>query len=113
MSNINWINEVPFAITVCDEKGIILEMNEKSAITFAKDGGKKLLNTSLLECHPEKARKQILNMLELESVNVYSIEKNGCKKLIYQCPWYNNGKLGGLVELALEIPLNIPHFVRG
>ncbi|KAF0111407.1 MAG: PAS fold domain protein [Chloroflexi bacterium] len=113
MDKLNWINEVPFAITVCDKEGIILEMNEKSALTFAKDGGMKLLNTSMLECHPEQARMKILEMLASESVNVYTIEKNGIKKLIYQCPWYDNGHYGGLVELSLEIPIDMPHFVRG
>lgn len=109
----NWYNEVPFAITVCDEKGIILEMNDKSAVTFAKDGGKALIAKSLLDCHPEKARVQILEMMKTEKVNVYTIEKKGQKKLIYQCPWYQNGKLGGLVELSLELPENMPHFIRG
>jgi transcriptional regulator with PAS, ATPase and Fis domain len=113
MSVQNWFNEVPFAITVCDEKGIILEMNEKSAITFSKDGGKTLIGKSLLDCHPEKARQQILDMMKTEEVNVYTIEKKGKKKLIYQCPWYVEGRLSGLVELSLEIPNDIPHFVRG
>ena len=113
MSLLNWFNEVPFAITVCDEKGIVLEMNEKSAVTFTKDGGKTLIGKSLLDCHPEKARQQILEMMQTEKVNVYTIEKKGQKKLIYQCPWYQNGKLGGLVELSLELPENIPHFIRG
>src|SRR6266496_1219850 len=31
MSEHDWINEFPAAITVCDANGIILEMNDKSA----------------------------------------------------------------------------------
>ena len=112
MDNLNWSNEVPFAITVCDKEGIVLEMNEKSAITFSSDGGKSLVNRSLLDCHPEKARNMILGMIKTESTNVYTIEKKGIKKLIYQCPWYRNGELGGLVELSFEIPMEIPHFIR-
>jgi len=34
------------------------------------------------------------------------------KKLIYQGPWFQDGKYGGLVELSLEIPMEMPHFVR-
>lgn len=113
MKTQNWFNEVPFAITVCDPDGIILEMNDKSGLTFSKDGGKSLIGQSLMNCHPEKARQQILAMMKTEKVNVYTIEKNGKKKLIYQCPWYIEGKMSGLVELSLELPDEIPHFVRG
>mgnify|MGYP000371069624 CR=1 FL=1 len=42
-----------------------------------------------------------------------NVEKNGVKKLIYQTPWYQDGKYSGFVELALEIPFQMPHFVRG
>ncbi len=112
MENSNWFDGVPFAVTVCDKNGIIVDMNEKSAVTFAKDGGKDLIHKSLLDCHPEKARSMILNMIKTESTNVYTIEKHGVKKLIYQCPWYQNGELGGLVELSVEIPFDMPHHVR-
>ena len=44
--------------------------------------------------------------------NVYTIEKNGIKKLIYQSPWFENGEMKGLVELSLEIPFEMPHFIR-
>jgi len=33
--------------------------------------------------------------------------------LIYQSPWYQNGEFAGLVEISLEIPEQMPHFVRG
>jgi len=113
MSTQNWFNEVPFAITVCDEKGIVLEMNDKSALTFSKDGGKNLIGQSLMDCHSDKSKQMILEMMQSEKVNVYTIEKNGKKKLIYQCPWYAEGKLSGLVEISLELPDDIPHFIRG
>jgi hypothetical protein len=41
--------------------------------------------------------------------NVYTIEKNGVKKLIYQSPWYYNGEYAGFVELSLEIPFEMEH----
>jgi hypothetical protein len=47
-----------------------------------------------------------------EKVNCYTIEKEGIKKLIYQAPWYDNGKLSGLVELSMVIPFIMDHFVR-
>jgi hypothetical protein len=45
-------------------------------------------------------------------VNVYTIEKGGAWKLIYQAPWYQGGRYSGLVELSLEIPAQIPSLVR-
>ena len=40
MTDHAWIKEFPAAITVCDAEGIILEMNDKAAKTFEKDGGR-------------------------------------------------------------------------
>ena len=39
-------------------------------------------------------------------------EKRGLWKLIYQAPRYRDGVFQGLVELSLEIPESMPHFVR-
>lgn len=107
-----WIKDFNGAITVCDIDGIILSMNEKSCKTFADSGGSSLAGTNLMACHPEKAQARIRELIEKEETNVYTIEKKGKKKLIYQAPWYKDGICGGLVELSLEIPHNIPHFVR-
>lgn len=107
-----WTREFPGAITVCDRKGIILEMNDRSAKTFADQGGRKLIGSSLLDCHSELSRGKVEHLLEAQQKNVYTIEKDGVKKLIYQTPWYQNGVYAGLVELGLEIPAEMPHFVR-
>jgi len=108
----NWKDGVNFAITVCDAEGKVVEMNEKSAATFAKGGGKDLVGKNLLDCHPEPSRSKVEKMLAEPFTNAYTIEKNGVKKLIYQTPWYADGKPAGLVELSLEIPADMPHFVR-
>jgi hypothetical protein len=34
------------------------------------------------------------------------------KKLIYQTPWYAGGEYAGFVEISLEIPFEMPHFIR-
>ncbi len=107
-----WVNEFPAAITVCDARGIIVEMNERAAQNYARDGGRALIGKSVLDCHPEPARTKLQHLLETQQKNVYTIEKNGVKKLIYQSPWYREGKFAGLVELSLEIPFEMPHFVR-
>lgn len=107
-----WVTSFPAAITVCDKNGIILEMNGKAIDSFKNDGGEKLLGTNLLDCHPEPARSQVEEMLRTQKANSYTIEKRGMKKLIYQSPWYANGRLAGFVELSLPIPFEMPHFVR-
>ena len=50
--------------------------------------------------------------MESRKPNVYTIEKAGVKKLIYQAPWYRGGEYAGVVELSVEIPFQMPHFVR-
>ncbi len=111
--NHQWVKEFPGSVTVCDPDGIILEMNEKSAKTFQADGGAKLIGTNLLDCHPESARVKLQRLMDTRIANIYTIEKNGVKKLVYQTPWYQEGRYAGFVELVLEIPDQMPHFVRG
>ncbi|HSO13729.1 MAG TPA: hypothetical protein VLT51_15245 [Anaerolineales bacterium] len=112
MKEHEWIKEFPAAITVCDEDGILLEMNDKAAKTFEDDGGRKLIGSNMLDCHPEPARIKTERLLAAREKNVYTIEKNGVKKLIYQSPWYRNGQYAGFVELSLETPFELPHFIR-
>ena len=54
----------------------------------------------------------IRQFLQTGESNVYTIEKAGVKKLIHQSPWYKDGKIAGLVELSLELPAEMPHYVR-
>jgi hypothetical protein len=87
-------------------------MNQKAAETYQRDGGMELVGKSLVDCHPEPARSKLMRLLETGGSNVYTIERNGIRKLIYQAPWYQNGSRRGMIELALEIPFDVPHFVR-
>jgi transcriptional regulator with PAS, ATPase and Fis domain len=107
-----WVDEFPAAITVSDAKGTIIEMNAKAAKTLEKDGGAKLIGTNVLDCHPEPAKAKLRAIMENRKPNVYTTEKAGVKKLIYQAPWYQGGKYAGVVELSVEIPFEMPHFVR-
>lgn len=107
-----WVKELKAAITVCDRDGVALEMNDRAAETFASDGGRALVGKSILDCHPERARALFEELLRTGGTNVYTIEKAGVKKLIYQAPWYEGGEYRGIVELSLPVPFEIPHFVR-
>lgn len=108
----SWVTEFPASIIICDADGIIVEMNDRAARNYEKDGGRALIGKNLLDCHPEPARTKTQRLLETQQKNVYTIEKKGVKKLIYQSPWYRDGKFAGLVELSLEIPTELPHFIR-
>jgi PAS domain-containing protein len=112
MTTVNWFAEFPGSITICDADGVILEMNEKAAQGFAAEGGRALIGTNLLDCHPEPSRSKVEQMLKARQKNVYTIEKGGVHKLIYQTPWFENGIYRGFMELSLEIPVEMPHFIR-
>ncbi len=107
-----WFHSLDSAITICDKKGIIVYMNRKSVEVFAREGGKKLIGSNLLDCHPEASRNTLQEMLKTEKENIYSIEKNGVKKLIIQKPVYQHGNFDGFMELSIIIPDEIPHFIR-
>ncbi|MDL2262635.1 PAS domain-containing protein [Bacteroidales bacterium OttesenSCG-928-I21] len=106
------LKQLPFAVTACDLDTNIVYMNEKSESTFLKNGEKSLIGKSLFDCHGSKSAERIKFLLENGETNVYTIEKNGIKKLIYQCPWYKNNEIAGLVEISLIMPENMPHFIR-
>lgn len=108
----DWIKEISAAVTVCDTEGIIVYMNEKSEQVFELDGGKDLIGKSLFDCHPEPAASKIRAMLADGSTNIYTIEKNGKKKLIYQSPWQDQKAIGGMIEISIELPNEMNHFVR-
>lgn len=112
MTQANWFNEFPGAVTICDPDGVILDMNELSAQVFAADGGRDLIGTNMLYCHPEPTRSKVVELLRNHQKNVYTIEKRGVNKLIYQTPWFENGEYCGFIELSLEIPAVMPHFIR-
>ena len=108
----DWSKTLPVAITVCDKNGIILEMNDKSERTFLQPDSPSLIGQNLMNCHPPKAQEKIRQLIATGTTNAYTIEKNGIKKLIYQAPWFENGEVAGLVELSMEIPFEMPHYVR-
>ncbi len=112
MSMDDWIKAFPGAVTVCDTDGRIVAMNDRSVEVFAADGGAKLLGADVLDCHPEPSRTKLKKMMDERRTNVYTIQKNGKKKLIYQAPWFKDGVYAGFIELSIEIPSDMPHFNR-
>lgn len=109
----DWVKEFGAAITVCDENGTIVAMNDKARRTFETPENAPLVGKNMFDCHQTASREKIREMMERRIPNVYTIEKKGVKKLIYQAPWFENGVFKGLVEISMEIPHDMPHKVRG
>ena len=107
-----WFENLPCGITVCDRNYEILYMNGKSAEVHEESGGKDLIGTNLLDCHPAEAQKKLREVMKSGRPNVYTIEKKGVKKMIYQCHWRLGRRVGGLVELTFVLPKQVPHHVR-
>ena len=112
MKQYPWAQEFPGSVTVSDIHGTLLEMNDLAAEVFAEDGGMDLIGSNVFDCHPEPARSKLVELYKTHRINVYTIEKHGKKKLIYQAPWFSEGTFAGYVELALDIPVDLAHFIR-
>jgi hypothetical protein len=108
MNELDYLETIPGSVTICDLKGEIIKMNLKAKSTFSGD----LTGSNVLDCHPEPSRTKLRELLATEGTNVYTIEKKGKKKIIYQAPWYIDGVYSGLIELSFEIPFDMPHFKR-
>ena len=100
------------AVTVCAKDGTILDMNVKSRKTFLNPGREDLIGQNVLDCHPEPARSMLSDMLANPRTNIYTVEKEGLKKLIFQTPWYDGDEYAGFMELSIVLPENIPNRVR-
>lgn len=112
MKETTWFKEFPGAITVTDAEGIIVAMNEQSAALFEAYGGADLIGENVLDCHPGEARTKLEKLYLSPQKNAYTIQKNGRTRLIYQAPYFIEGKFAGLVELGLDIPEEMPYFNR-
>jgi transcriptional regulator with PAS, ATPase and Fis domain len=107
-----FIDNFDGVVIACDTEGTIIYVNEKAAANYQKEGGHSLIGKNLKDCHKDSSNDKIKKMMETHEKNVYTIEKNGKKKLIYQAPWFHDGVCQGLVELSLEIPFDMPHYIR-
>lgn len=102
-----WPDELDCAVTLCDTEGTVIYQNDRSAAVNGDVRGR-----SLLPCHNDRSRAIIRRLLEEGGRNVYTIEKRGVKKLIYQTVWREAGEVRGLAEFSMELPEEMPHYVR-
>jgi hypothetical protein len=111
-STTDWASELPSAVTITNKDGNIVYMNLKSVETFTNDGGTALIGRNLYDCHNENSNKIIKRIIDSKQPNIYTIEKNGIKKLIYQSPYFERGDYAGLVEISIVLPEDMQHFNR-
>ncbi len=104
---INYFDEINSAVTVCNTEGVVLYQNNKSIVVNGDVRGK-----SMIPCHNEHSREIIRRLIDEGGTNVYTIEKKGIHKLIYQTAWRENGTVRGLVEISIETPAQMPHHIR-
>ncbi|MBR1476059.1 MAG: PAS domain-containing protein [Muribaculaceae bacterium] len=107
----DWAEQLHCAITVCDNEGTIIYMNERSRLTFSKDGA-SMVGQNLFPCHQERSRQMIRHMMESDTTNCYTISKNGVRKMIFQSPWKVDGQVKGMVEISIVLPDEMPHYDR-
>lgn len=107
-----WSDELQTPVIITDENLILNYMNPAAISQFADDGGESLIGSSLPACHNEESNKIIQDIIATGKPNIYTIQKKGKKKLIYQAPLYNDGVFSGLVEISFIIPEEMPHFNR-
>ena len=107
----NWADDIDGAITVCDTEGTVLYMNKRSQETFNKEG-QSMVGKSMIPCHNERSQAIIAHMLQTGESHCYTITKKGRKKLIFQTPWRQDGKVCGLVEFSFVLPDDMPHYDR-
>ena len=126
----DWAKELNCSITVCDKNGIIIYQNDPvirrvldqmihgfgdgvdytDIANLLKHGG--LIGKNMFDCHNERSRAIINHLLETGGTNVYTIEKRGVHKVIYQSAWKENGEVKGLCEISMITPADMPHYVR-
>ena len=112
MSQGKWVQELPAEIMVCDREGVILEMNLQAGKLFAADGGRSLLGSNVLACHPEPSKGKLEKMLARQVPNAYFNTEDGERRFFFQSPWSEDGAYAGFVEISFQVPEEIPHFIR-
>ena len=110
MASFDGFNGINARLTVCDLNGKVLYNNDPA--NLGPDGSNTLVGTNLFECHHEAALAKLKGLMARAETNVYTIDKAGVKKLIYQAPVYEGETYAGYMELDLVIPFEMPHFHR-
>ena len=112
MTEFDAFDAFPGAVVICDPEGIIIYINAAAETILATHGGRALIGSNVLDCHPTPAREKLAMLMRDRLTNTYTSEKNGTKRLVYQFPLYQNGTYSGYGEISFEVPLAIPNFLH-
>ena len=108
----DWITEYPVAIKACDINGVLVYLNDTAAEKLAGKGGRKLIGQDIFRCHKPESQKKLALLMKTGGTNCYTIIKQGQKSLVYQAPWVESGVIKGMVEMTIELPDNLPNYLR-
>ena len=111
-NRLEWFEQLPCSVMICDRRYTVLYMNDRAAEDHADDGGRALVGTDLMDCHPPAAQAKLRKVLASGRPNVYTTQEMRKKKLVYQCQWKKGGRVGGVVQLVIELPREVPNHVR-
>ena len=104
----DWYYDFAGGVTVADKDGIIIYMNKQALELFKEDGGETLIGRNVLDCHPEPSRSLLRRLLETQKPNQYTVRKGDELLMIHQLPWFSDGEYGGIIELSIPVPDEIP-----
>ena len=112
MSNFEGFDSFPGEVMICTPEGIIQYMNAEAETHLVKHGGRALIGSNVLDCHPSPAREKLEGLMRDRQSNIYTSEENGTKRLLYQFPIYRDGSYSGYGEISFEVPIQIPNILR-
>jgi len=67
----DWAAELPVSITVCDKKGIITYVNDKSRKTFSSDTDDELIGMNLKDCHSPESTAKLFHLIDTRKVTTH------------------------------------------
>lgn len=91
------------AVVICNLEHEIIYMNSTAVLNYKKWGGEKLLGRSLMDCHTQKAREKIQQVVdwfaEDKSHNIiYTFHNEKENKDVYMVALRDGGRLIGYYE---------------
>jgi PAS domain-containing protein len=89
---------------VCDRRFRLTYMNRRAERLTRKYGGRRLLGTDLLGCHPPEAQIRLKRILASGRSSVRIQRKGRTAFLTWDSVWTRNGRIGGLVEVHMRLP---------
>ena len=105
----DWLEGFAGAVVVSDRKGRIIYMNQAARLNFRKEGGERLLGSSLFDCHNASSCAMIRSMLSSGISHAYTVQNKTGSRLVAQYPWYEGDEIGGVIEITFPCSVPLSH----